>query len=266
MEHHSASYRIPQPSYEGNRTTTPPPSSVTSSVASSLRPNDSQNNPTIAYHRRHHHHHQQHQPRQRQRQRQRQEKTESADSTTGSDSRSARQPESISLPSAFPRSAQQPRSQPPQAIADADLQQIPQSLAFLGYFCYRLCKLLFVEMAMNAAVAIFGFGIGVGIILADSVASTQGNGDNNHASTTAAAAHDSGPSRILLLRPATPSCRALVQHQYASVSMEDDGNRSDRAAGHRANTNANTPTMPLGSTPSSSSIHARWSAIDTPAQ
>ena len=92
------------------------------------------------------------------------------------------------------------------------------------------------ETIMNAAITIFGLGVGVGLILGDSLRSptvthggTSAAFSSSDGNTTAAAAAASTVS--VVVRPATPSCRATIRRTHVSriqeaptMSLSSNGN------------------------------------------
>ena len=73
-----------------------------------------------------------------------------------------------------------------------------------------------IETIMNAAITIFGLGVGVGLILGDSLRSPDqaqavfATSDNNTNLTASAGAAASSTVSVVV-RPATPSCRATIR-------------------------------------------------------
>lgn len=73
-----------------------------------------------------------------------------------------------------------------------------------------------ITAVMNAAITIFGMGVGVGLILGDAI---RGDSVGVHMMTSATTASIQGSSpsedRIVMVRPATPHCRAAIRRIHA---------------------------------------------------
>jgi hypothetical protein len=88
--------------------------------------------------------------------------------------------------------------------------------------CYSIFVVTSVVTAiMNAAITIFGMGVGVGLILGDTIrgsaSTTISSASRGVVNTTAVAtsttttSHSLGETSVVVVRPATPHCRAAIR-------------------------------------------------------
>ena len=127
-------------------------------------------------------------------------------------------------------------------VASSNLPHSPQEEGVLFIKSLRvIAKVLSLvfrafETVMNAAITIFGLGVGVGLILGDSLRSpsvTHGGTSataftSSDSNTTSAAA---ASTVSVVVRPATPSCRATIRRTHVSriqeaptMSLSSNGN------------------------------------------